>query len=445
MGDTPIVRLNSIGQDVEPEITTKLEFLNPGGSVKDRIGPYMIEKGKREGELEPGGTIIEGTSGNTGVGLAMTAALEGYKVIFTIQDKQSREKIDLLKAYGAEVIVCPTAVEPDDPRSYYSVAEKLDDEIPNSYYPNQYENPANPRAHYETTGPEIWEQTDGEITHFVVGLGTGGTVSGAGSFLKEQNPDIEVIGVDPEGSLYKEYFETGELGEAETYQIERIGEDMIPGTIDFSVVDDVVQVNDRESFLMARRLAKDEAIFAGGSSGSAVAGALKAAEGGDEDDLYVVILPDTGHRNLGKVFNDEWMKENQFLEPSIRMTAGELLKDKDTDVHSLIHVKPETPLQEALDEIKDNDISQLPVFEDGRMVGSILEDQIIDQMMMGKDLDELYVREVMGNPFPEVDEDTPVEEVADKITPETPAVLVRTRSGRPDIITKYDIIHAIRA
>lgn len=446
IGNTPIVKLNTIGKDLDPTIAVKLEYFNPGGSVKDRIGIAMLEKAEEEGKIEPGGTVIEGTSGNTGTGLALVASLKGYRTIFTIQDKQSREKIDLMKAFGAEVIVCPTAVEPDDPRSYYSVAQKLSEEIPNSFYPNQYENPANPQVHYETTGPEIWEQTDQEVTHFVAGMGTGGTISGVGKYLHEQDDDLEVIGVDPVGSVYHDYFYEGEMPEPETYFTEGIGEDMIPGTIDFDQINEVVQVNDQEAYQMTRRLAREEAIFGGESSGAAVAGALKAAEHGSEDDLFVVVLPDTGHRNLGKVYNEEWMRENQFLEPSIEMKAGELAAQKPADVRGLITVAPESTLKTALELMKKYDIYQLPVMEDGSVIGSVVEDSLIELMMMGKDLDEIFTREIMDEPFPEVEHDAPIDELASIITEEEQkAVLVNDQKGNLDLLTKYDILHAMQS
>lgn len=444
IGNTPIVKLNTIGKDLDPTIAVKLEYFNPGGSIKDRIGIAMLEKAEQEGKLEPGGTVIEGTSGNTGTGLALVAALKGYRIIFTIQDKQSQEKIDLLKSFGAEVVVCPTDVEPDDPRSYYSVAQKLNEEIPNSYYPNQYDNPANPEIHYKTTGPEIWEQTNHEITHFIAGLGTGGTVSGTGKYLHDQNEDINVVGIDPIGSIYHDYYHTGEMPEAEPYLTEGIGEDMIPGTIDFDVLDDMKQINDREAMQMTRRLAREEGIFAGESSGAAVAGTLKAAREGSEGDLFVTILPDTGHRNLSKVYNDEWMKKHQFFQPSISKTAGELVSEKSSDKQELISVSPQSDLRNALETMKTHDISQLPVLENGEVSGSIHEDQMIDLMMMGKDLDDIYVREQMKPAFPIVDAETKIDQVGTLINDQdSPAVLVDGKGDQLNILTKHDILHAM--
>src|SRR6201984_2455510 len=298
MGSTPLIRLNRLTKGLEPEIFVKADYMNPGGSVKDRIGISMINDAERRGVLKPGGTIIEGTSGNTGIGLALVGAVRGYKLVFPITDKKSKEKVDLLKALGAEVIVCPTAVEPDDPRSYYSVAKKLAKDIPNSFYPNQYENPMNPEAHYRTTGPEIWEDSEGKITHFVCGMGTGGTISGVGRYLKEKNPEVQIMGVDPIGSLYYEFVKTGKVGKAKTYVVEGIGEDIFPSTMDFKVLDDVMQVSDEECFVWARRLAKQEGIFTGGSGGGCLSGALRLAKELGPDDFVVALLPDTGMRYL---------------------------------------------------------------------------------------------------------------------------------------------------
>jgi cystathionine beta-synthase len=313
IGETPLVKLNRITQGVKPTILAKIEFFNPGGSVKDRMALHILKDAEERGLLKPGGTIVECTSGNTGIGVAIYAAVKGYKVIFTIPDKMSEEKINLMKAFGAEVIVCPTEVPPDSPESYYQVAKRIAQETPNSFYVNQYHNPKNIEAHYITTGPEIWEQTEGKIDYFVAGAGTGGTISGAGRYLKEKNPEIKVIGVDPIGSIYYDYFKNKKLIEPHTYLVEGIGEDMLCEALDFEVIDDFIQVSDRDSFLMARRLVKEEGIFAGGSSGAAVWASLKLAENLSEDNTIVVILPDTGSRYLSKIFNDKWMRKKGFI------------------------------------------------------------------------------------------------------------------------------------
>jgi len=317
IGNTPLVKLNKVVADLPLTVAAKVEYLNPGQSIKDRIALKMVEDAEEAGLIKPGGTIIEGTSGNTGMGLALAAAVKGYKCIFTTTDKQSQEKVDLLRALGAEVKVCPTNVEPEDPESYYSVAKRLSEEIPNSYYPNQYDNLSNTKAHYETTGPEIWEQTEGKVTHYVAGMGTGGTISGTAKYLKEKNPDIKVIGVDSVGSVYRKYFETGEFHKSEIkpYLTEGIGEDIIPGNVNFDLIDDVIQVNDKDAFTMTRSLAKEEGLFIGGSCGAAVFGALEYAkkENLTKDDLMVVILPDSGTRYTSKIYNDEWMRKNNFL------------------------------------------------------------------------------------------------------------------------------------
>src|SRR6266581_2962590 len=328
VGHTPLIRLNRITQGLKPEIYVKAEFMNPGGSVKDRIGISMIDDAEKRGLLKPGGTIIEGTSGNTGMGLALVAAVRGYKCVFTTTDKQSKEKVDLLKALGAEVIVCPTAVEPEDPRSYYSVAKKLAREIPNSYYPNQYDNAMNPEAHYRTTGPEIWEDSEGKITHFVCGVGTGGTISGVGKFLKEKNPKIKIVGVDPYGSLYYDFVKTGQTIKAKTYVVEGIGEDFFPATMNLNILDDILQVTDEECFVVARRLVKMEGIFTGGSGGGCISAALKVAEKLGPKDLIVAFLPDTRMRYLSKVYNDEWMRERGYVDAEVTLTAADVVHAK---------------------------------------------------------------------------------------------------------------------
>lgn len=382
IGNTPLVRFHSVSRGLRPIVAAKAEFMNPGGSVKDRIGIAMIEDAERRGLLRPGGTIVEATSGNTGVGLAIAAALKGYKTIFVMPDKMSDEKIRQLRAFGARVVITPTAVEPDDPRSYYSVSRRLADETPNAILAGQYWNPSNPEAHYRSTGPEIWRQTAGRITTFMAGMGTGGTISGIGRYLKEQNPNIKVVGIDPIGSLYTHYFQTGELGPAHGYKVEGVGEDFLPSTMDFGVVDDVVQVNDKESFLMTRRLVREEGMFCGGSSGLAVAGALKwlRTSGGelDEDDLVVVLLPDSGSRYLSKVFDDAWMRENGFLEQA---TVADMLAARPREV---ITAQESTSVETAIRLMKTHNISQIPVLTDnGQLHGILGESDLLDYLLSG--------------------------------------------------------------
>jgi cystathionine beta-synthase len=445
IGHTPLIRLNRVAKDVPAEVFVKADYLNPGGSMKDRIALRMIDEAERKGQLKPGGTIIEGTSGNTGIGLALVAAVRGYKVVFTVTDKQSREKIDSLKAFGAEVIVCPTAVEPEDPRSYYSVAKKLAREIPNSYYPNQYENPNNPEAHYQTSGPEIWKDTDGKITHFVCGLGTGGTATGVGRFLKEQNPEIKIIGVDPLGSLYHEYFKTHNIGTAHTYVVEGIGEDILPSTMDFSVLDDVLQVNDEECFLWARRLAKREGIFTGGSGGGCVSAAIRVAKNCKKGDLVVAFLPDTGSRYLSKIYNDGWMREHGYADAEVTLTASDVIRVKHQNgkTRQPVVVGPNRTVFQALHTMQQEDISQLPVFEDDRSVGTIFEDQVLNLALQGKDLRKLIVREVMGPPLPQVPSNAPIERVTHLLSHESPAVFVEMEGGKLEVLTKFDLMDTI--
>ncbi|MFZ0979704.1 MAG: pyridoxal-phosphate dependent enzyme [Candidatus Acidiferrales bacterium] len=445
IGHTPLIRLNRVAKDVPPEVFVKADYLNPGGSMKDRIAVRMIDEAERKGQLKPGGTIIEGTSGNTGIGLALVAAVRGYKVVFTVTDKQSREKIDSLKAFGAEVIVCPTAVEPEDPRSYYSVAKKLAREIPNSYYPNQYENPNNPEAHYHTSGPEIWKDTEGKITHFVCGLGTGGTATGVGRFLKEQNPAIKIIGVDPLGSLYHEYFKTRNIGTAHPYVVEGIGEDILPSTMDFSVLDDVLQVDDEECFLWARRLAKREGIFTGGSGGGCVSAAIRVAKNCKKGDLVVAFLPDTGSRYLSKIYNDGWMREHGYADAEVTLTASDVIRVKHQNgkTRQPVVVGPNRTVFQALHTMQQEDISQLPVFEDERSVGTIFEDQILNLALQGKDLRKLIVREVMGPPLPQVPSNAPIERVTHLLSHESPAVFVEMEGGKLEVLTKFDLMDTI--
>jgi len=445
VGRTPLIRLNRISEGLLPELWVKAEMLNPGGSVKDRIGITMIDEAERQGLLKPGGTIIEGTSGNTGMGLALVAAVRGYKCVFTTTDKQSKEKVDLLKALGAEVIVCPTAVEPEDPRSYYSVAKKLAREIPNSYYPNQYDNPSNPEAHYRTTGPEIWEDSEGRITHFVCGLGTGGTISGAGRYLKERNPRLRVIGVDPVGSLYYDFHKSGKVTRARTYVVEGIGEDFFPTTMDLEILDDVIQVQDEECFVVARKLAKLEGLFTGGSGGGCLSATLRLAKTLGPKEFVVALLPDTGMRYLSKVYNDEWMRERGYVESSVPLTAAEVVsaKKRSGKVRDLIIVRPYQTVFHALKTMQEQDISQIPVFEEQLPIGTLYEDQILTLALQGKDLRKLVVREVMSEPMPRVERDAPVERITHILSHGNPAVFVEMEGGRFEILTKYDLMSTV--
>jgi cystathionine beta-synthase len=445
IGGTPLVRLNRINQGLKPQIYVKADYTNPGGSVKDRIGVTMIDEAERQGLLKPGGTIVEGTSGNTGMGLALVAAVRGYKMVFTITDKQSKEKVDLLKALGAEVIVCPTAVEPEDPRSYYSVAQKLARDIPNSFYPNQYANPMNPEAHYATTGPEIWNDTEGKITHFVCGMGTGGTISGVGKYLKEKNPEVKIIGVDPVGSLYYDSFKTGTVIKGKTYVVEGIGEDFFPTTMNMKILDDVLQVNDEECFVVARRLVKMEGLFTGGSGGGCISAALRLARELGPEDFIVAFLPDTGMRYLSKVYNDEWMRERGYVESAVPITAADIIaaKHKAGKVRELIVARPYQTVFHALKTMQEQDISQIPIFEENAPIGTVYEDQILTMALQGKDLRKLVVREVMSKPMPKIARNAPVERITYILSHENPAVFVDMGDARFEILTKYDLMSSV--
>lgn len=383
IGHTPLVRLHSVARDVSCDVLAKVEFFNPGGSVKDRIGPTIIADAEHSGRLKPGGTIVEATSGNTGVGLAIAAAVKGYKCIFVMPDKMSQEKIQLLRAFGARVVVTPTAVEPDDPRSYYSVARRLVEETPNAILANQYHNPINPQSHYDATGPEIWRQTAGRVTHFVAGMGTGGTISGVGRYLKEQDPAVQIIGVDPIGSILYELHRSGRHMRAESYKVEGIGEDFLPGTTDLAVIDAVVQVNDRESLLMTRRLVREEGMFVGGSCGAAVVGALKYAREHNlgPEAVMVVLLPDSGSRYLSKVFDDDWMRENGFLERAwVDFRASDIHEAKPSE--ELVTVRATDAVVDVVKLFKQHNISQVPVVDaDQRLLGIVTEVSLLKHML----------------------------------------------------------------
>ena len=438
IGNTPSVRLTNVSAGLKANLYAKVEYLNPGGSVKDRIAEYIIRKAEERGEIQPGGTIIEGTSGNTGAGLAMTAALRGYKTIFVMPDKQSEEKRAALRAYGARVVVTPTNVEPEDPNSYYSVAARLVKETPNSFYANQYHNQDNPDAHYESTGPEIWEQFDGKIDVFIAGLGTGGTITGVGKYLKEKNPDIKIVGVDPVGSLYYDYFHTGQLTHPYTYVVEGIGEDFLPTTMNFEHVDEVIRVNDKECFQMTRRLVREEGLFVGGSCGAAVAGALKYLRLNDNPELNaVVLLPDSGSRYLSKIFNDNWMRENGFLEPQTGLgTVSALLKDKGS--RDLITATHDARVSEVIGLMKLHGISQMPVMENDNLIGIVHEKHLLSRALEGGAANTV-AREVIQAKYCTVDETTEITVLMDLFQNARVAVVVKDH--RPtDIITRIDLI-----
>ena len=444
IGNTPMVRIHNITRGViDAEVLVKLETFNPGNSIKDRMAVRMIEDAEREGKLKPGGTIIEGTSGNTGMGLAIAAVIKGYKCIFTTTDKQSKEKVDALKAFGAEVIVCPTDVDPEDPRSYYSVSSRLEREIPRSWKANQYDNLSNTAAHYQETGPEIWDQTDGRITHLVCGVGTGGTISGVGRYLKEMNPRIKVWGIDTYGSVFKKYKETGIFDKNEIYPYitEGIGEDFLPRNVDFNVVDHFEKVTDKDAAMMTRRITREEGIFAGNSAGSAMAGLLQLKDHFSKDDVIVVIFHDHGSRYLAKMFNDEWMRAKGFLEVT-GMTARDLVALGVSG--ELYSIEAARPVEDAIRVMSDHDFSQLSVTRGGRVIGSLNESHLYNEVMRDHDIKHRPVEAIMLPAFPFVDISTPVQLLSTMITPENPAVLVRDfKTEKTFIITRSDIIRVL--
>lgn len=442
IGNTPLVRLNSVAADIPALVLAKVETFNPGHSIKDRMAVKMIDDAEARGDLKPGGTIIECTSGNTGMGLALVGCVRGYRCIFTTTDKQSKEKADILRAHGAEVIVCPTNVGPEDPRSYYSVARRLSTEIPNSFWCNQYDNLSNRQAHYESTGPEIWEQTGGKVTHFVVGVGTGGTISGTAKFLKEQNPNIQVWGGDTYGSVFKKYHETGIFDQKEIYPYitEGIGEDILPANVDFSLINRFEKVTDKDAALWARRLAREEGILLGYSAGSAM-GALWQLRGQlKKEDVVAIVFHDHGSRYVGKIYNDDWMRERGFLEDELKI-SDLITRKKD---RRFIGVQAGDTVRNAFNLMKTNDISQLPVLDGDAVVGSITETQVL-HILLENPLhnSEKTLRSVMGPAFPTVGADTPISQLNRFISKETPAVIATDRSGGMHVVTQYDVIQAI--
>jgi len=438
------VKLNKVTSDVKATVLAKIETRNPGNSIKDRMALKMITDAEEAGLLKPGGTIIEGTSGNTGMGLAMAAIIKGYKCIFTTTDKQSKEKVDALRAFGAEVIVCPTNVEPEDPRSYYSVSSRLQREVPNSWKANQYDNLSNSQANYEQTGPEIWEQTDGKITHLVVGVGTGGTISGAGRYLKEKNPNIKVWGIDTYGSVFKKYKETGEFDKDEIYPYitEGIGEDFLPENVDFSVIDHFEKVTDKDAALMTREITRKEGIFAGNSTGAAVAGLLQMKDKLSEGDLVVVIVHDHGTRYLGKMFNEDWLRERGFMKDE-KLTAGSILDNRESQ--EIVTIDAGQSVLEAINTIKMLNISQLPVTQHDMVVGKVTESDILNALLEHPSAKSFKVLDVMTKPFPFVDLNTSIDKISSLINKENTAVLVEDKTGKLEIITQFDIISAMSA
>jgi cystathionine beta-synthase len=442
IGNTPLVKLNKITKDIPATVLAKIETTNPGNSIKDRMALKMIEDAEKSGKLKPGGTIIEGTSGNTGMGLAIAAVIKGYKCIFTSTDKQSKEKFDALRAFGAEVIVCPTNVDPEDSRSYYSVSSRLEREVPNSWKPNQYDNLSNSQAHYESTGPEIWEQTEGKVTHLVAGVGTGGTISGIARYLKEKNPAIQVLGIDTYGSVFKKYKETGIFDKNEIYPYitEGIGEDFLPQNVDFSLIDHFEKVTDEAAALMTREVARKEGIFAGNSTGSAIAGVLQMKDKFKEGDVVVVIFPDHGTRYLGKMYNDDWLRDRGFLKDE-KLTARDIIAKKEST--EIVTIESDKTVLEAINTIKTLNISQIPVTQYGNIIGKVTESDILDAILENPSLKSQPVKQITTAPFPFVELSTSIDKITSLINKENIAVLVTDERGKQEIITQYDIINAI--
>jgi len=442
IGNTPLVRLRSVARDCPAPLLAKMETFNPGGSVKDRIGMAMVEAAERDGRLRPGGTIVECTSGNTGLGLAMVASIRGYRAVFCMPDKVSSEKVNLLKAFGAEVLLSPTAVEPEHPDSYYSVARRIASERPGALLMDQYHNPANPRAHYESTGPELWEQTAGRITHLVAGMGTGGTISGAAKYLKERKPGVRVIGADPVGSILKAYKETGKIVAGHTYKIEGVGEDFIPSTTDFSLVDEVISCTDRDGLNLTRRLAREEAIFVGGSSGMAVWVAIEVARRARPEDLVVVMIADTGERYLSKVHNDEWMRDNHLLDPAVTRVSL-LVSGKSSAVPRLLSIQVGEPLRKALSLVEHYDVTQIPVLRGNEVVGTVYDSEVLKTALADPQALDRPVETLMDDPLPVVASDEPMDRVTRLLAARNPAVLVRENGSVVGILTRFDMLQFI--
>lgn len=442
IGNTPMVKINHITKDIPALVLAKIETFNPGNSIKDRMALKMIEDAEKAGLIKPGSTIIEGTSGNTGMGLAIASVIKGYKCIFTSTDKQSKEKFDALRAFGAEVIVCPTNVEPEDPRSYYSVSSRLIKEVPNSWKPNQYDNPSNAQAHYETTGPEIWKQSEGKITHLVVGVGTGGTISGTAKYLKEKNPNIQILGIDTYGSVFKKYKETGVFDKNEIYPYitEGIGEDFLPENVDMNLIDHFEKVTDKDAALMTRRIAREEAIFAGNSAGSAMAGLLQMKDKFKEGDVVVVIFHDHGTRYLGKMFNDEWMRDRGFLQDE-KKTAKDLIASHADK--PLVTIGSGELVGHAIEKMKKFNISQIPVIKDDVITGFVDETRLYQSIVEDRNNVDKRIEDLMGPALPVVGENEPVEKVSSLMNKDVPAVLVKMDNGKYQIITKYDVIQGM--
>jgi cystathionine beta-synthase len=442
VGNTPMVRLRHVAAECPATVLAKVESFNPGGSVKDRIAVAIVQEAEAKGLLKPGGTIVEATSGNTGMGLALVASVKGYRAIFVMPDKVSKEKINLLKSFGAEVVITPTALPPDSPESYYEVAKRIGREMPGAYLANQYYNPTNPEAHFRTTGPEIWKQTGGKVDYFVAGLGTGGTISGTARYLKQQNPKIKVIGADPIGSILRDYFYTKKMVPAKTYKVEGIGEDFLPGTLDFSMIDEVIPVNDAQSLNLARRLAREEGILAGGSSGTALFAALQVAHQAKPGQVVVVLIPDTGERYLSKVHSDEWMRDNRLLDSSM-ITIADVMAGKRNHIPPLVSINYDDTVDRALSLIREFNISQLPVLKEGNVVGSVSEGVLLQKVLDASAHGDTRVEYLLEKPLPVVPLDAHLPRAMKVLAASNAAVAVDQHGKPAGILTRFDLLEYI--